>query len=79
MSISKIRNSMINDGNDIYFIYNDRESGIASTVHNSVFIFHAWYGADTKDFNSFDEMIRDKIFGGKSIIDLVDIVDIGFC
>ena len=79
MSVDEIKNAMINDGNDIYFVHNGRESGVSTTVMNSVFIFHAWFGAVTKDFKGFDEMIHDRFFGGKSIVDLVNTVDIYIC
>lgn len=79
MSINKIKNAMIDDGNDIYFVHNGCEAGVSSTVINSAFIFNAWYGSDTKIFNDFDEMIHAKFFGNDSIVDLVNTTDIYFC
>ncbi len=79
MSIKEVKKAMIDDGNDIYFMHNGRKAGISTTVKNSVFVFNAWYGSDTKEFNSFDEAIHAKFFGGDSIIDLVNTTDIYFC
>lgn len=79
MRIDEIKKAMINDGNDIYFIRNGRESGISSEVMNSVFTFHAWYGVDSKDFKNFDEMLRDKFFGGQALVDFINEADVYFC
>ena len=79
MNVNNIKKAMINDGNDMYFTYNGYNSGVSSTVVNSVFVFHAWYGSNTKEFTSFDKMINDTFFDGNSIIELVETIDIHFC
>ena len=79
MKISEIRKAMIDDGNDIYFMYNGRESGVSSTVVDSAFIFHTWHGTNTKSFDNFDAMVRDKFFGGRALKDFVNEIDVYFC
>lgn len=79
MSIKEVKKAMLDNGNDIYFMHNGREAGISTTVTNSVFVFNAWYGSDTREFKNFDEAVYVKFFGGDSIADLVNKTDIYFC
>lgn len=61
--------------NDIHFNYNGLDSGITSEIANYVPKFQAWHGEKTKEYKSVDDVINDKFYSGKSLIDLIGIVD----
>lgn len=44
-------------------------------VQDSVFTFTMWYGDSFKDYSDFDELLLDGFFDGKSIVDLLDIIE----
>ena len=58
-------------GNHIYFNYKGKQSGVEPNVENSVFTYEMWYGEKWKEYDSFEKMITDKFFDGKSIVDLI--------
>lgn len=67
-------------GNDVTFLYNDKKCGICSVVENSIFSFQAWYGKEIKEYgqNSIETVMQDKFFDGKSINELLDVVEFWF-
>lgn len=70
MSITDIRKAMLESGNDIYFVCDGRRCGIESEFDNGVPTFVAWCGPLTKQYNNFEDMITDKIFNNKSLLEL---------
>ena len=56
--------------NDVLFSYNGKSSGVTSEVHDYVPTFQMWHGADTKEYSNIDDLMADKFFSGKSLIDL---------
>ena len=70
--LEKIINSCLND---ITFIYNNKSCGITSTVNNYIPTFDVWYGDFNKTYSNVEDVLTDNIFNGKSLKDLVKIVD----
>lgn len=64
--------------NDVLFVYDGKKSGITAEVQDSVPTFQAWHGSDTKDYSGVDDLMTDKFFSGKSVSDLIDVVDFAF-
>lgn len=62
--------------NYIVFSYEGKQSGVTSKVENYVPTFQAWHGSNTKSYKDVDELMGDKIYSGKALNDLVDIVEI---
>lgn len=62
--------------NDIIFLYAGKKSGVTCEVHDYVPTFQAWHGDDVRLYDSVDKAMRDKFYSGKSINELLDIVDI---
>lgn len=62
--------------NDIVFLYAGKNSGVTCEVHDYVPMFQAWHGEDVKLYDSLDEAMNDKFYSGKSINELLGIVDI---
>jgi hypothetical protein len=62
--------------NDVLFVYNGKQSGVTSEVHNYVPEFQAWHGADVKTYSNIDDLMSDKFYSGKSINDLVGTIEI---
>ena len=76
----ELLDGIINCGGDIYFTYNGKPCGLCSEVYNSIFYFQAWCGKEIKEYGSanIETVISDPFFDGKSITELLCIVDIWF-
>ena len=64
--------------NDVYFTYNNKLSGVTSTVKNGVPIFQAWHGEDIKHYTDVSDVMDDKFYSGKSLRELTHIIPINF-
>ncbi len=64
--------------NDVIFKYNGKSSGITSTVKNSIPLFQSWHGNKIKEYSNIYDVMSDKFFSGKSLNDLVGIVEFEF-
>lgn len=56
--------------NDVLFTYNGLKSGVTSEVYASIPFFQVWHGDTTKNYYNIDDLMNDKFFSGKSIIEL---------
>lgn len=72
MKIDDIKAKISSCCNDVVFEYNGIRSGITSEVHNSTPIFQAWHGDKTKEYSNVDDVISDKFYSGKSIMDIAE-------
>lgn len=80
MTLEYIKDAVLNGGNGgVYFSYNGNNAGFDTEVEDGVFTFQSWYGEDAKNYDSFEDMSQDKFFGGKSLADLIEKVDMEFC
>ncbi|MBR2895476.1 MAG: hypothetical protein IKC03_07455 [Oscillospiraceae bacterium] len=50
-------------------------SGISVEVYDSIPTYQVWHGSEIKEYSDIDDLMTDKFFGGKSIIELVGSVD----
>ena len=75
MTQEELRQVICNCWNDIVFSYNAKNSGITSEVQNSTPTFQVWYGDDYKYYSDVDELMSDKFYSGKSINDLIGVVE----
>ena len=66
--LTKLVNSCLND---IVFDYNGKQCGITSAVHNYIPTFQAWYGHKTKEYDNVQDVVTDKFYGDKSLLDLL--------
>ena len=57
--------------NDIVFDYNGKQCGITSTVHNYIPTFQVWYGQKTKEYDNVQDVVTDKFYDDKSLLDLL--------
>lgn len=78
MSIIDIRTAMLDFGNNMYFVYNGEKCGVESEFKNGIPTFEAWCGETTKTYNSFESLITDKFFHGKSLHELSTKVSFDF-
>lgn len=78
MNIEELKKDMLGSGSNIGFIYNGKNCGIESEFKDGTPTFEVWYGNDIKTHNEFDTMIYDKFFGGQSLADLLNKIDIDF-
>ena len=72
-----IREALENCCEDVYFTYDGKESGVTATVKDSVPLYQSWHGSSVKYYCSIDAVMEDKFYSGKSIIDLIGLVEIG--
>ena len=61
---------------DVYFSYNGKSAGISTEIADYIPTFTLWYGDDTIDLESVNDVMTCRFFDGKSLIELLDIVKI---
>lgn len=76
ISIAELKKIISSCMDEIYFSYNGKPAGACAEVTDYKMTFTLWYGDDTKDFDDIDEVMTSAFFDGKSLSDLVDIVEI---
>lgn len=75
MSKTTIKDILKDCCNDIVFSYNDKPSGITSTVKDYKPTYQVWHGEDTKEYDDIDILMADKFYSGKSLNDLADAIE----
>ena len=75
MKLEKLRQIISSCYSDVIFTYNGLKSGITSEVTDSVPTFQVWHGNTTKEYSNVDVLMFDKFFSGKSLIDLIRVVE----
>lgn len=75
MNKEELKNIIADCCNDIVFVYRDKQAGVTSEVSDYIPTFQAWYGNDTKEYDNMDDVMNDPFFGGKSLADLIDVVE----
>lgn len=78
MTLAELRSAIFENGTGVYFEFNGKKCGIEPEVKDSIFTFEMWYGDEFKDYSNFDDLLLDGFFDGKSIVDLLEIVDMSF-
>ena len=78
MSKDKLLKIISDCCNDILFTYNGKDSGITSTVANYQPTFQAWHGNDVKEYDNVDDVMNDKFYSGKSLVELIVVVEFTF-
>ena len=76
MNATTLKKAIAGCCNDVIFDYNGKKSVITSVVEDYVPTFQAWHGSEVKEYKSVDEVMKDKFFSGKSIMDLINTVKI---
>ena len=61
--------------NEVLFQYNDKPCGISAEVENSVPTYEVWHGNDIMYYSDVDELMSDKFYSGKSINELVGLIE----
>ena len=67
MTLNELKAAILENGTGIYFEFNGKKCGVEP--------FTMWYGDSFKDYSDFDELLLDGFFDGKSIVDLLDIIE----
>lgn len=75
MTLNELKAAILENGTGIYFELNGKKCGVEPEVQDSVFTFTMWYGDSFKDYSDFDELLLDGFFDGKSIVDILDIIE----
>ncbi len=70
----------VKEGNDFYFHYKGENAGVESAVKDSVVKYEAWYGEEIRQYDDFDDVLNDRFYCGKSILELLakNIIEINF-
>ena len=74
MKANNLRDILSDCCNDVTFQYNGMDSGITVEVHDYIPVFQAWNGEKTKEYDNVDDVMNDKFYSGKSLVDLSEIV-----
>jgi len=78
MTIDTIVNVISECCNDVIFTYKGVSAGVTSEVINYIPIYQAWYGEAIKYYSDVNDVVNDKMYSGKSIIELINEVDFRF-
>lgn len=79
MTLDDLKRLVVDEANDFYFDYEGKRVGVEQIVTNSVATYTMWWGDEEKEYSDFDELLSDGFFDGRSVIDLLDVVEIEFC
>lgn len=78
MSKDKLLKIISDCCNDVLFTYKGKASGVTSTVNNYRKTFQVWHGNDVKEYDDVDDVMNDKFYSGKSLAELISVVDFTF-
>ena len=71
MTIGKLKQLVVDEANDVYFSYKNVRAGIENTITNGRIIYNVWWGDKEKQYSSFYDVVTDKFYDGKSIMELL--------
>ncbi|MBQ6938165.1 MAG: hypothetical protein IJN36_06590 [Clostridia bacterium] len=71
MKISEIKDKILSFTNDVILIYNSEEIFINPWNDNK---FELEYKDICKTYNSIDDLLSDKIYGGKSLSEIASLI-----
>lgn len=71
MTIGKLKQLVVDEANDFYFSYKNMRAGIENTFTNGRIIYNVWWGDKEKQYSSFYDVVTDKFYDGKSIMELL--------
>ena len=64
----------------VFFIYNEKVARIEPFISSdSISLFEVRYCQKRKTYDSFEKMLHDKLFDGKSLVDLIREKIVDFC
>ena len=76
MTAEYLKDIIARCADDVYFSYNGKSAGISTEIADYIPTFTLWYGDDTIDLESVNDVMTCRFFDGKSLIELLDIVKI---
>ena len=76
MSIEEMETALVVD--EVYFTYYDKEYAIELTVENYDYTYHFYSAVEETLYHSYEKLISDKIFDGKSLKEIFDDIEIEF-
>lgn len=78
MTLTEIKKNIVSNANEMHFEYKGKKCGIDQEIHDSIPKYEMWFGEKLQSYSNFDEMVKDKFFDEKSIIDLIGEVEFWF-
>ena len=78
MKLARLRSIILECCNDVVFTFNGLKSGVTSEVEDSVPTFQVWHGNAVKEYSNVDDLLSDKFFSGKNLIELSNEVELTF-
>ncbi|WP_334330154.1 hypothetical protein [Companilactobacillus sp. HBUAS59699] len=72
MNMDQLKFKVIDEMCGYTFNYENQPCGMEPEVENGVFTFGAWSGDKNKDYTDIDELMIDKFYSGKSMIELLN-------
>ena len=79
MSIDALKKTIEECLCDITFSFEDKLCGVSSEVHDYKPTYTVWYGNDYFDTDNIGEVLSNKFFGGKSLSEIIEKVEINIC
>ncbi|APU71001.1 hypothetical protein LCR01_00610 [Companilactobacillus crustorum] len=78
MNIEQLKAKILDDGSGFTFTLDSKPCGMEPDSRNKETYYPAWYGDKNKDFNNIDDLMSDEFFGGKSMVQLIDDIELDF-
>lgn len=78
MKLKDFRRALVKNANDVTFVFNEQTAWIRTYYRDCPSPFEIDYGEQTKKYDTFIEMISDRFFSGKCIVELLSLVEFDF-
>lgn len=74
--VEKLKAKLDSEVLDVAFSYENEEAFIMPRGSK---IYDVWYGDSTKHYTSLNKLMNDKIYHGKSLIEIADSINPKYC
>lgn len=78
MTIKEFLHNLVDSYGTAEFTYKGKKCGVEPETKNSITTYCMWYDKEWKDFETVDDLMKDKFFDGKSLTDILPEVDVWF-
>ena len=76
MTAKDIKDAILEFTDDVIFYYGDESACIVPICKNSIDSFRVGWRDNVKTYNSIDDLMSDRIFGGKSLNEIAGEIEL---
>lgn len=71
-------NNLVENYGTAEFEYKGKTCGVESETKNYITTYCMWYGKASKDYNGVNDLLYDKFFDGRSLIEILPEIEVWF-